>query len=137
MSDEQVTDEEREGQLASTLEDVAQAAADLAEAAVQPVAFGPLDTGRKRDEDCANLDLLLDVEIPISVDVGRAELSLQEVLNLVPGSVVSLDKEAEDPVDLRVNGKLVARGEVVLVDDTYGLRVTEILDPAARIETLR
>ena len=70
-------------------------------------------------------------------DVGRAELTLQEVLNLVPGSVVSLDKKAEEPVDLRVNGKLVARGEVVLVDDTYGLRITEILDPAARIESLK
>lgn len=136
MSEDEVTGGS-EVQLGSSLEDVAHAAADLARAAVQPVAFGPLDAGRKRDGDCTNLDLLLDVRIPISVDVGRAELTLQEVLNLVPGSVVPLDKKAEEPVDLRVNGKLVARGEVVLVDDTYGLRITEILDPAARIESLR
>ena len=89
MSEEQVTGEEKESQLTSTLEEVAQAAADLAEATVQPVAFGPLDVGSKRDEDCANLDLLLDVQIPISAEVGRAELSLQEVLNLVPGSAGS------------------------------------------------
>ncbi len=101
------------------------------------MAFGPLDAGVAEGSDCANLDLLLDVQIPISVEVGRTELSLDKVLNLVPGSVVTLDKKSEEPVDLRVNGKLVARGEVVLVDDTYGLRITEILDPAGRIESLR
>ncbi len=138
MSGEQVAEQQAvEGQVGSALEDVGKAAADVVEAAVQPVTFGPLEGGAKRDGDCANLDLLLDVEIPITVEVGRAELSLQEVLNLVPGSVVSLDKKAEEPVDLRVNGMLVARGEVVLVDDTYGLRITQILEPAARIGALR
>ncbi len=138
MSEEQVTDKlEGEGQVGSALGDVADAAADLAEAAVQPVAFGPLEAGASPGVDCANLQLLLDVQIPVSVEVGRAELSLDQVLNLVPGSVVSLDKKSEEPVDLRVNGKLVARGEVVLVDDHYGLRITRILDPAGRIESLR
>jgi flagellar motor switch protein FliN/FliY len=103
---------------------------------VQPVAFGQLAPGA-RAEVGRNLDLLLDVEIPISVEVGRAQMSLDEVLRLVPGSVVALDKKAEEPVDLRVNGKLVARGEVVLVDDTYGLRITQIVDAAGRIESLR
>jgi flagellar motor switch protein FliN/FliY len=106
-------------------------------AAVQPVAFGALQPGQKGTHDQRNLDLLLDVEIPISVEVGRAQLSLDDVLNLVPGSVVALDKRAEEPVDLRVNGKLVARGEVVLVDDAYGLRITQIVDAAGRIESLR
>lgn len=115
---------------------VAQAGADLAAAAVQNVAFGQLGTGPKGDGK-ANLDLLLDVEIPISVEVGRTQMSLDEVLRLVPGSVIALDKKAEEPVDLRVNGKLVARGEVVLVDDTYGLRITQIVDAAGRIESLR
>ena len=108
-----------------------------AAAAVQPVAFGALQPGPKASAEQRNLDLLLDVEIPISVEVGRAQLSLDDVLNLVPGSVVALDKRAEEPVDLRVNGKLVARGEVVLVDDTYGLRITQIIDAAGRIESLR
>ncbi|HEX5054019.1 MAG TPA: flagellar motor switch protein FliN [Planctomycetota bacterium] len=116
--------------------DVAQAGANLVEAAVQPVAFGQLAAGAK-SSDNRNLDLLLDVEIPISVEVGRAQMSLDEVLRLVPGSVVALDKKAEEPVDLRVNGKLVARGEVVLVDDSYGLRITQIVDAAGRIESLR
>lgn len=104
---------------------------------VRPVAFGELGHGVESAEGNQNLDLLLDVSIPVSVEVGRASLTLAEILNLVPGSIVPLDKKAEEPVDLRVNGKLVARGEVVLVDDAYGLRVTQILDPAGRIETLR
>jgi flagellar motor switch protein FliN/FliY len=115
---------------------VAQAGAELAAAAVQPVTFGQLGSGPKGDGK-ANLDLLLDVEIPISVEVGRTRMSLDEVLRLVPGSVIALDKKAEEPVDLRVNGKLVARGEVVLVDDTYGLRITQIVDAQGRIESLR
>lgn len=116
--------------------DLAQAGADLASAAIQPVAFGQLGAGEVSG-DKQNLDLLLDVEIPISVEVGRTQMSLEEVLRLVPGSVLALDKKAEEPVDLRVNGKLVARGEVVLVDDVYGLRVTQIVDAAGRIESLR
>lgn len=116
--------------------EVAKAGADLAAAAVQPVAFGQLGPGAK-GEGQKNLDLLLDVEIPIAVEVGRTQMSLEDILQLVPGSVVALDKKAEEPVDLRVNGKLVARGEVVLVDDTYGLRITQIVDAAGRIESLR
>ncbi len=115
--------------------ELARASAEMAAAAVQPVAFGQL--GPSVRGNARNLDLLLDVEIPISVEVGRAQMSLEEVLKLVPGSVVALDKKAEEPVDLRVNGKLVARGEVVLVDDTYGLRITQIVDASGRIESLR
>lgn len=115
---------------------VAQAGAELAAAAVQPVAFGQLGLGAA-GENARNLDLLLDVDIPISVEVGRTQMTLEEVLKLVPGSVIALDKKAEEPVDLRVNGKLVARGEVVLVDDAYGLRITQIVDAAGRIESLR
>ena len=116
--------------------DMAAASADLAAAAIQPVAFGQLGQG-EQGGDKQNLDLLLDVEIPISVEVGRAQMSLDEVLKLVPGSVIALDKKAEELVDLRVNGKLVARGEVVLVDDVYGLRVTQIVDAAGRLDSLR
>lgn len=110
---------------------------DALGAAVQPVAFGQLQGGALAGDGKRNLDLLMDVEIPISVEVGRTQMSLENVLDLVPGAIVALDKKAEEPVDLRVNGKLVARGEVVLVDDTYGLRITQILDAAGRIESLR
>ncbi len=106
------------------------------ELTAQKVSFGELGAGEK-GEDRQNLDLLLDVTIPVTVEVGRTQMSLDEVLDLGPGSIVPLDKKAEEPVDLRVNGKLIARGEVVMVDDCYGLRVTQILAPSGRIESLR
>jgi flagellar motor switch protein FliN/FliY len=115
---------------------IARAGADLATTAAEAVAFGQLGAG-KLGEGKRNLDLLLDIDIPISVEVGRAQMTLDEVLRLVPGSVIALDKKAEEPVDLRVNGKLVARGEIVQLDDVYGLRITQIVDRAGRIESLR
>ena len=123
-----------------SIERVVHAAADFAQATVQPVDFGPLDPGSGTgggEGDQRNLNLLLDVGVPISAEVGRSQMTLDEILKLGPGSVVPLDKRADEPLDLRVNGKLVARGEVVLVDDVYGLRVTQILDPSGRIESLR
>jgi flagellar motor switch protein FliN/FliY len=134
MSEQQ--DQASEQTMEETLGGVAEAAVDFARAAVQPVSFGPLSSGN-REPGRQNLDLLLDVNIPVSVEVGRTQMSLDEILDLVPGSVVTLDKKAEEPVDLRVNGKLVARGEVVLVDDVYGVRITQILDPSGRIESLK
>ncbi|MHC5062351.1 MAG: flagellar motor switch protein FliN [Planctomycetota bacterium] len=111
--------------------------AESSAAAVQPVSFGPLGTGMSGDGDQNNLDILLDVNIPVSVEVGGTHMPVAEILKLVPGSIVALEKKAEEPVDLRVNGKLVARGEVVMVDDTYGLRITQIVDTAGRLESLR
>ena len=136
MTEEAHEEQQQNQEIAESLEEVANAAGGLADAAVRPVDFGPLPAGTEGAES-QNLDLLLDVQIPISVEVGRTEMSLEEVVNLVPGSVVALDKKAEEPVDLRVNGKLVARGEVVLVDDTYGLRITQIVNAQGRIESLR
>ncbi len=110
---------------------------ESSEITAQNVDFGPLEGGGGEGAERQNLDLLLDVPIPISVEVGRTEMSLDQVLDLGPGSILPLDKKSEEPVDLRVNGKLIARGEVVMVDDCYGLRITQILDQAGRIESLR
>jgi len=121
---------------ADSTAEIARAGADLAATAAQAVTFGQLGAGAQGDQT-RNLDLLLDIDIPISVEVGRAQMTLDEVLRLVPGSVIALDKKAEEPVDLRVNGKLVARGEIVQLDDVYGLRITQIVDRAGRIESLR
>ena len=106
---------------------------------MRDIQFGPVPDGPRPQSTGAprNLDLLLDVQVPVSVEVGSARMPISEVLELVPGSVVRLDKKAEDPVDLRVNGRLIARGEVVMVDDDYGLRITQICDPQQRIEPLR
>lgn len=78
-----------------------------------------------------NLEVLLDIPVKISVELGSCQLPMREVLQLAAGSVVQLDQAAEAPVDLYVNHKLVARGEVVVVEDCFGIKVTEILGKPA------
>ena len=75
----------------------------------------------------ANLSILMDIQLQVAVELGRARMTVKEVLSLGPGSVVELDKLAGEPVDLRVNDQLVARGEVVVIDDKFGIRVTDII----------
>ncbi len=138
--------EREEDEVKRAMADVKTAAGALAgdPVVVQPVEFSSFERGDKEREKpqqaadgSINLKLLMDVSIPITVEVGRAEMSLDEIVQLGPGSIVALDKKAEDAVELRVNGKLVARGEVVVVDDCYGLRITQIVDAAGRIESLK
>jgi flagellar motor switch protein FliN len=74
-----------------------------------------------------NLDLLMDVPVKLSVELGSCHMPMREVLQLTTGSVVQLDKVADAPVDLYVNQKLVARGEVVVVEDQFGIKLTELL----------
>lgn len=85
----------------------------------------PLDTGD-------GLRRLAQVRVELSVEIGRTNMSLGEALALGPGSVIALDRMADQPVDLLVNGKLVARGEVVVIDSEYGLRVTEVVGAEAQ-----
>lgn len=96
---------------------------------VTPIQFPPLAQGIASGAP-KPLDLLLDVSMRISVELGRATLTVQELLALGPGSVVELDKLAGEPVDVLVNDRLIARGEVVMVDENFGVRVTEILAPS-------
>ena len=82
-----------------------------------------------------NLGLILDVNVPVTVSIGTVRKTIAEILALGPGHVVKLDRLAGEPVDLEVNGKLIARGEVVVVDEKYGIRITEIVAPAERLAT--
>lgn len=82
--------------------------------------------------DISNLDLILDVTVPVTVTIGSVRKTISEILALAPGQVIELDRAAGDPVDLFVNDRLVARGEVVVVGDRYGFRVTEIVAPPDR-----
>ena len=83
------------------------------------------------------LELLLDVPLELSVELGRTRMSIQELLALGPGSVIELDKVAGEPLDILVNDRLVARGEAVVVNDKFGIRITDIVSPAERIARLR
>jgi flagellar motor switch protein FliN/FliY len=83
------------------------------------------------------LDRLLDVPLDIAVELGRARMSIQDLLALGPGSVIELDKIAGEALDIMVNGRLVARGEAVVVNDKFGIRITDIVSQAERIARLR
>ena len=101
-------------------------------ARVSPVEFGQLDEVVTAGP-LGTMELLLDVRVRLSVQLGRAQLSIREVLGLGPGSVVELDKPANEPVDILVNDRLIAHGEVVVVDENFGVRVLDIVSPQARI----
>lgn len=99
---------------------------------VSPVEFGNLDETVDAGP-LGTMELLLDVRVRLSIRLGRAQLSIREVLGLGPGSVVELDKPANEPVDILVNERLIAHGEVVVVDENFGVRVLDIVSPQARI----
>lgn len=82
-------------------------------------------------ESPANLNLVMDVPVSLTIELGGCQLPMREVLRLALGSVVQLDKQADAPVELSVNGKLIARGEVVVIEDRFGVKVTEVLGGAA------
>ena len=89
------------------------------------------------DGGTRRLDMLLDLPLDVSVELGRTKMSIQELLSLGPGSVVELDKVAGEPLDILINDRLVARGEAVVVNDKFGVRITDIVSPQERIMRLR
>jgi len=86
--------------------------------------------------DMGKIDFLLDVPLDVSVELGRAKMPIRDMLQLGPGSVIELDKLIGEPVDLLVNSRLIARGEVVVFDENFGIRITDILKPEDRIKML-
>jgi flagellar motor switch protein FliN/FliY len=84
-----------------------------------------------------NISMLLDIELDVSIELGRSILSIKRILELAPGSVVELDRLAGEPVDLLVNNKIVARGEVVVIDENFGIRIVSLVSPEERIKSLR
>lgn len=108
---------------------------DESDVSIQPVKFPrlrPSDEGVSRDD----IDRLLDITLMVSVELGRKQMQIKDILDLGPGKIVELEKLAGEPVDLLVNGKLLARGEVVVVDENFGVRITDLIDPKDRIKIL-
>lgn len=105
---------------------------------ISPVKFPPLDSGSMLPgQQMGNISLLLDVEMTLTVELGRTKQLVQDILGLGEGSIIELDKLAGEPVDLLVNGKLIAKGEVVVIDENFGVRVTDIVSPADRLSGLQ
>ena len=104
---------------------------------VQPVQFASFeDLEQVQGPQNQNLNILLDVKLQLTVELGQTELPIKKVLELTKGSIVTLNKAAGEPVELYANGKLIAYGEVVVIEDNFGLRITHITDPAKRLNSL-
>ncbi len=101
---------------------------------VRPAQFGEL--GDEPRGGGLSLDLVLDISMPVTVELGRTTITVRELLQLSTGSVIELSKQAGEPVDLYVRDVRFARGEVVVVDNNFGLRITEIINPQRRIREL-
>ena len=103
---------------------------------VQPAQFSPLSTEPVTVND-ANIGLILDVPLQVTVELGRTKKRIRDILELANGSIIELDKLAGEPVDILVNGKLLAKGEVVVIDENFDVRITDIVSPMERAQNLQ
>ncbi len=104
---------------------------------VQPVEFSSFDSMQNLSGELnKNLNIVMDIKLRLTVELGRTELPIKKVLELTRGSIVELDKVAGEPVELYANGKLIAKGEVVVIEDNFGLRITNIVSPNDRLQNL-
>ncbi len=103
---------------------------------VKQADFQQLSSGSEEAES-KNIELLMDVELPISIELGKTKMNIADILGLAPGSIVELDKLVGEPVDLLVNQRCVAKGEVVVVEENFGLRITQLVSPEERLRNLQ
>jgi flagellar motor switch protein FliN len=90
-----------------------------------------------KDVDHEKMDVILDIPVSLSLEVGRTQIPIRSLLQLTQGSVIELDRLAGEPLDVMVNGTLIAHGEVVVVNEKYGIRLTDVMSPSERIKKLR
>ncbi|GAB2798589.1 flagellar motor switch protein FliN [Halomonas shantousis] len=109
-------------------------AASKAEAAGDKV-FKPLERGAS-EHHVRDLEMIMDIPVKLTVELGRTRITIKELLELAQGSVIELEGLAGEPMDILINGYLIAQGEVVVVDDKYGIRITEIITPSERVQKL-
>lgn len=102
-----------------------------------PAQFDDLQPDGSGDLPDLNLDVILDVPVSLSLEVGRTRMPIRSLLQLNRGSVIELERGAGDPLDVYVNGTLIAHGEVVVINDRFGVRLTEVVSPSERIRRLR
>ena len=102
-----------------------------------PQIFAELNSDRTAADTPGDIEMVLDIPIQVSVELGRARISIRNLLQLAQGSVVELDGLAGEPMDVLVNGCLIAQGEVVVINDKFGIRLTDIITPAERVRRLK
>lgn len=103
---------------------------------VQPASFSSFQPYQMERNEASNLNMLLDIPLNVTVELGRTKRSVKEILELSPGSIIELDKLAGEPVDILVNNRLIATGEVVVIDENFGVRVTDIVSQTDRLKNL-
>ena len=107
------------------------------EAAAKAPIFEQLSAGRPAGGAGSDIDLVLDIPVQLTVELGRTKIAIRSLLQLAQGSVVELDGLAGEPMDVLVNGCLIAQGEVVVVNEKFGIRLTDIITPAERMRRLK
>ncbi len=113
-----------------------QAESEAADATAGAASFDELTDESIPGTD-VNLDVVLDIPVNLSMEIGRTKISIRNLLQLNQGSVVELERLAGEPMDVLVNGTLIARGEVVVVNEKFGIRLTDIISPAERVKKLK
>ncbi|THE14478.1 flagellar motor switch phosphatase FliY [Bacillus timonensis] len=103
---------------------------------IQPAVFSEFESVHLQEAESRNLNMLLDIPLQVTVELGRTKRSIKEILELSTGSIIELDKLAGEPVDVLVNGKLIAQGEVVVIEENFGVRITDIISQSDRIKKL-
>ena len=131
MSENETTDEIKEAHWDSAMGEQTAAAAEAQPADI----FQPLGQGAKA-EAMQDFDMILDIPVHMAVELGRTKISIRNLLHLAHGSVVELDTLAGEPMDVLVNGTLIAQGEVVVVNEKFGIRLTDIITPSERMRKL-
>ncbi|AZV42283.1 flagellar motor switch protein FliN [Peribacillus asahii] len=104
---------------------------------VQPANFTSFQPYQLQEAEAKNLNMLMDIPLQVTVELGRTKQSVKDILELVSGSIIELDKLAGEPVDILVNSRLIAKGEVVVIDENFGVRVTDIVSQNDRLQELR
>lgn len=135
MSDTEVGQTETEGPAADEQQGEANATAQPPEN--QAARFDELTPDNADPGSEKQLDVILDVPVTLSLEVGRSQMNVGQLLQLSQGSVVELDRLAGEPLDVLVNGTLIAHGEIVVVNDKFGIRLTDVVSPAERVRKLR
>lgn len=102
-----------------------------------PLEYLEDDSVGRMDDDNPNLDVIMDIPVTIAMEVGSTEIAIRNLLQLNQGSVIELDRLAGEPLDVKVNGTLIAHGEVVMVNEKFGIRLTDVVSPSERIRKLR
>jgi len=104
------------------------------EVTINPASFADLHPQQDQHKEKASLEMLMDIGLQVTVELGRTKMNIRDVLTVGPGTVVELNRLAGEPVDILINGKPIAKGEVVVIGDMFGVRVTDILPPAQRVQ---